>query len=64
MHSASPDNRNELRKLIEAVNSLKETMERSIKSQDNFAESANFIGLAAIILTAAQIFIAPFILNP
>lgn len=37
---------------------LIETMDRSIKSQDTFSKTANFIGLAAIILAAAQIFFA------
>ena len=37
---------------------LIDTMEKSIKSQDNFSKTANFIGFAAIILAAAQIFIA------
>jgi len=37
---------------------LIETMERSIKSQDDFSKTANFIGFAAIIVAAAQIFIA------
>lgn len=40
---------------------LMETMERSIKSQDNFSKTANFIGVAAITLAAVQILFALFI---
>ena len=37
---------------------LIETMERSINSQDAFSKNANFIGVAAIIVAAVQVFLA------